>query len=81
MQLGANSAGGEIVATAADVAAERAQLTGFLVEHGIFASVAGNLVEWLLAHKTVAEAKVYATPHLRAVQEGENPRGQPLNGE
>jgi hypothetical protein len=85
IQLGANSTGGEIVATAADAAAaagaERAELIGFLVEHGIFASVAGNLVEWLLAHKTVAEAKVYALAHLRAVQEGENPRGQRLNGE
>lgn len=81
--FGANSAGGEIVAAAADAAAnpERAELTGFLVEHGIFASVAGNLVEWLLAHKTVAEAKVYALAHLRAVQAGENPRGQRLQGE
>ena len=85
IQLGANSTGGEIVATAADAAAaagaERAELTGFLVEHGIFASVAGNLVEWLLAHKTVTEAKVYTLAHLRAVQEGENPRGQRLKGE
>jgi hypothetical protein len=62
MQLGADSTGGEIIATAADAAAaagaERTELTGFLVEHGIFASVAGNLVEWLLAdaRKTVAEA-------------------------
>jgi len=46
-----------------------------------FASVAGNLVEWMLAHKTVAEAKVYALAHLRAVQDGENPRGQRLQGE
>jgi hypothetical protein len=35
----------------------------------------------MLAHKTVAEAKVYALAHLRAVQEGENPRGQRLQGE
>jgi hypothetical protein len=79
IQLGANSAGGEIVAVAADP--ERADLTAFLVEHGIFASVAGSLVAWMLAHKTVAEAKVYALAHLRAVQEGENPRGQRLQGE
>ena len=39
-----------------------AELTAFLVEHGVFASVAGKLVKWLLAdaRKTVAEAKVYA---------------------
>jgi hypothetical protein len=45
--------------------------------------VAGNLVECLLAdaRKTVAEAKVCALAHLRAVQEGENPRGQRLQGE
>jgi len=79
IQFGANSAGGEIVASAAD--AERAELTEFLVEHGIFASVAVSLVEWMLAHKTVAEAKVYALAHLRAVQAGENPRGQRLQGE
>lgn len=83
IQFGANSAGGEIVAAATDAAAtpERAELTGFLVEHGVFASVAANLVEWMLAHKTVAEAKVYALAHLRAVQAGENPRGQRLQGE
>jgi len=83
IQLGANSAGGEIAAAAAntDADTERAELTAFLVEHGIFASVAANLVEWMLAHKTVAEAKVYALAHLRAVREGENPRGQRLQGE
>ena len=81
IQFGANSAGGEIAAAAADADAERAELTAFLVEHGIFASVAASLVEWMLAHKTVAEAKVYALAHLRAVQEGENPRGQRLQGE
>lgn len=43
--------------------------------------MATNLVEWMLAHKTVAEAKVYVLAHLRAVQEGENPRGQRLQGE
>ena len=79
IQFGATPAGGEIAAVAVD--AERAELTAFLVEHGIFASVAGNLVEWMLAHKTVEEAKVYALAHLRAVQEGENPRGQRLQGE
>jgi len=56
-------------------------LTDFLVEHGAFASVAGNLVAWMLAHKTVAEAKVYALAHLRAVQEGEDARGRRLQGE
>lgn len=74
--LGADPAGGE---TGADPA--RAELTEFLVGHGVFASVAGSLVEWLLAHKTVAEAKVYALAHLRAAQAGETPRGQPLQGE
>ena len=75
---------GEIAATAAGAAAESAELTAYLVEHGIFTSVAGNLVEWWMladARKTVAEAKVYALAHLRAVQEGENPRGQRLQGE
>jgi len=81
IQFGANSAGGEIAAATADADPERAELTAFLVEHGIFASVAASLVEWMLAHKTVAEAKVYALAHLRAVQEGENPRGQRLQGE
>ncbi len=81
--FGANPAGGEFVAAATNAAAnpERAELTEFLVEHGIFASVATSLVEWMLAHKTVAEAKVYALAHLRAVQAGENPRGQRLQGE
>ena len=66
---------------AATAGTERTELTAFLVDHGVFASVAGSLVEWMLAHKTVAEAKVYALAHLRAVQEGENPRGQRLQGE
>ncbi len=77
--FGANPAGGEFVAAAANP--ERVELTEFLVEHGIFASVAVDLVEWMLAHKTVAEAKVYALAHLRAVEAGENPRGQRLQGE
>jgi hypothetical protein len=58
-----------------------AGLTAFLVEHGIFANVAGSLVEWMLAHKTVTEAKVHALAHLRAVQEGGDPRGRRLQGE
>lgn len=77
MELGASPNGGED--TQAD--AERVELTEFLVEHGAFASVAGNLVAWMLAHKTVEEAKVYALAHLRAVQEGEDPRGKRLQGE
>ncbi len=79
IQLGANSTGSEIAAAPAD--AERAELTEFLVAHGAFASVAAGLVDWLLAHKSVEEAKIYALAHLRAVQEGENPRGQRLQGE
>jgi len=77
IEFGANPPGGDTP----ELAAERAELTDFLVEHGAFASVAGNLVAWMLAHKTVAEAKVYALAHLRAVQAGENPRGQRLQGE
>lgn len=77
IELGANPLGGDTP----ELAAERAELTEFLVEHGAFASVAGNLVAWMLAHKTVPEAKVYALAHLRAVQEGEDPRGKRLQGE
>jgi len=81
IQFGANSAGGEIAAAAADADPERAELTGFLIEHGAFASVAVNLVEWMLAHKSVAEAKIYALAHLRAVQDSADPRGKRLQGE
>lgn len=79
IRFGANSAGGEIAAAAANP--ERAELTAFLVAHGAFPSVTGDLVMWLLAHKTVADAKVYALAHLRAAQRGETPRGEPLQGE
>lgn len=77
IDLGANSTGGE----SAELEAERAELTEFLVEHGAFASVAVNLVEWMLAHKSVEEAKVYALAHLRAVQDSADPRGKRLQGE
>lgn len=73
IDLGANPTGGGDGASA--------ELTAFLVEHGAFPSVTGDLVTWLLAHKTVADAKVYALAHLRAAQRGETPRGQPLQGE
>jgi len=77
IELGANPTGGENV----ELEAERAELTEFLVEHGAFASVAVNLVAWMLAHKSVEEAKVYALAHLRAVQDSADPRGKRLQGE
>lgn len=77
IDLGANPSGGEN----AELEAERAELTEFLVEHGAFASVAVNLVAWLLAHKTVEEAKIYALAHLLAVQDSADPRGKRLQGE
>lgn len=81
IQFGANPAGSEIAVAAAGADSERAELTAFLVAHGAFASVAAGLVDWLLAHNTVAEAKVYVLAHLRAVEAAENPRGQQLSGE
>jgi hypothetical protein len=73
---------------AALISDDRQHLAAFLIERGIFASVAGNLARDLLARMSLPEAQVYALAQLRAVQasnDGHGPRsggcGRELEGE